>query len=180
MHCVKAAGVRKLVYSPDTDVYHVGLTIVGELEECDVIVQLSKYTDDRARYMHMNNMMTALTTDQDISEIPLEERPQVLQSVYVATGCDYTYFFNGLGKVTFLATFYQHATFIAGRNGPPGSMGQMSLDADSDARFSFLQLIGCAFYKQHVSAFHSKHLKCSISAYQMLQAHTTIMQNGSQ
>ena len=39
LHCVKAAGVRKLVFSPDTDVYHIGLTIVGGLQECDVIVQ---------------------------------------------------------------------------------------------------------------------------------------------
>ena len=43
-----------------------------------MIVQLSKYTDDRARYMHMNNMMTTLPKDPDISEVPLEERPQLL------------------------------------------------------------------------------------------------------
>ena len=156
LHCVKAAGVRKLVFSPDTDVYHIGLTIVGGLQECDVIVQLSKYTDDRARYFYMNNMMSVLTTDPDISEIPPGERPQVLQSIYIATGCGYTSFFIGLGKVTFLVTFYQHAAFITGRNGPPGSMGQMSLHVESDARFSFLRLIGCAYYKQHVSAFHLK------------------------
>ena len=76
--------------------------------------------------------------------------------IYIATGCDYTSFFIGLGKVTFLATFYQHAAFITGRNGPPGSMGQMSLHVESDARFSFLRLIGCSYYKQHVSAFHLK------------------------
>ena len=153
LHCVKAAGVCKLVYSPDTDIYHIGLTIVGELQECDV-VQLSKYTDDRARYLHINKMMTVQTNDSDISEVPLEERPQVIQSIYVATGCNYTSFFNGIGKVSFLATFYQHASFITGENGPPGSIGQISLDLESDARFSFLRLIGCAYYKQHVSAFH--------------------------
>ena len=130
-------------------------TIVGGLQECDVIVQLSKYTDDRARYLHMTHMLTALSTDPDLSEIDLPARPQVLQSIYVATGCDYTSFFNGLGKVTFLATFYQHAAFIAGRNSPPGTMGEMSMDADSDAKFSFLRLIGCAYYK-HVSAFRSQ------------------------
>ena len=93
---------HKLLYSPDTDVYHIGLSIVGGLQECDVIIQLSKYTDDRARYLHMTNMITALTKDPDLSEIHIQTRPQVLQSIYVATGCDYTSFFNGLGKVTFL------------------------------------------------------------------------------
>ena len=145
LHCQRACGVHKLLYSPDTDVYHIGLSIVGGLQECDVIIQLSKYTDDRARYLHMTNMITALTKDPDLSEIHIQTRPQVLQSIYVATGCDYTSFFNGLGKVTFLATFFQHAAFIAGRNSPPGTIGEMSLDLQSNAKFSFLRLIGCAY-----------------------------------
>ena len=136
--------------------YHIGLSIVGGLQECDVIIQLSKYTDDRARYLHMTNMITALTKDPDLSEIHIQTRPQVLQSIYVATGCDYTSFFNGLGKVTFLATFFQHAAFIAGRNSPPGTIGEMSLDLQSNAKFSFLRLIGCAYYKQHTSGFRSQ------------------------
>ena len=156
LHCQRACGVHKLLYSPDTDVYHIGLSIVGGLQECDVIIQLSKYTDDRARYLHMTNMITALTKDPDLSEIHIQTRPQVLQSIYVATGCDYTSFFNGLGKVTFLATFFQHAAFIAGRNSPPGTIGEMSLDLQSNAKFSFLRLIGCAYYKQHTSGFRSQ------------------------
>ena len=153
LHCVKSSGVRKLLYSPDTDIYHIGLTIVGELQECEVIVQLRKGTNDRDKYVHMNNMLTALATDPDLSEIHAEARPQVIQSIYVATGCDYTSFFHGLGKVTFLATFFQHAAFISGRNSPPGTMGETG---DSDSKFSFLRLIGCAYYKQHVSAFCSQ------------------------
>ena len=56
----------KLVCSLDTDVYHTGSTIVGGLQECDVIVQLSKYTDDRARWER----------EQDVN--------------HVSTGCNYT------------------------------------------------------------------------------------------
>ena len=44
------------------------------------------------------------------------------------------------------------ACLVAGRNSPPGTMGEMSMDADSDAKFSFLRLIGCAY----VSAFRSQ------------------------
>ena len=144
------------VSSPDTDVYHIGLTVVSELQECDVIVQLNKHSDERTRYLHMTNMIIALSNDPDLSALHIPTRPQVLQSIYVATGCDYTSFFNGLGKVTFLATFFQHAAFIAGRTSPPGSMGEMSLDIQSDAQFSFLRLVGCAYYKQHTLAFRSK------------------------
>ena len=88
---------------PDTDVYHIGLSAISELPECDVIVQLSKSTDDKAR---MTKLITALSMDPDLPQIPSITRPQVLQTLYVATGCDYTSFFTGLGKVTFLATFF--------------------------------------------------------------------------
>ena len=127
---------RKLIYSPDTDVYHIGLSIVGEMQECDVIIQLSKYTDDRARYLSMNNVVVALNNDPDLSEISSDTRPQVIQSIYVATGCDYTSFFNGLGKVTFLATFFQHAAFIAGSNSPPGTIGEMTFRFNCKLFFS--------------------------------------------
>ena len=89
----------------------------------------------------------------DLSLIPLEIRPQVLQSLYVCTGCDYTSFFRGLGKVSFLSTFFQHVAFIASGTDPPGSIG--TLEDEETALQSFLRLIGCAYYKQHTSAFRS-------------------------
>ena len=153
-HCILP--LQKLLYSPDTDVYHIGLSAISECTECDVIVQLSKNTDDKARYLYMTNLITALQKDPDLSQIPQLIRPQVIQSLYVATGCDYTSFFTGLGKVSFLATFFQHASFIAGCNAPPGTMGEMSTGQDSNSKFSFLRLIGCAYYKQHTSTFRSQ------------------------
>ena len=138
LHCQKACGVQILLYSPDTDVYHIGLSVVGKLHECDVIVQLSYYSDEKAKYVHMTNMITAINNDANMSEITPALRPQILQSIYVATGCDYTSFFNGLGKVTFLATFFQYAAFIAGGNIIPGTMGEMPLDTNSNAKLSFL------------------------------------------
>ena len=178
LHCQKSCGVNKLLYSPDTDVYHIGLSVVGALDECDVIIQVSKYTDEMARYLHMTNMLSALSKDPDLSEIHIQSRPQVLQSIYIATGCDYTSFFNRLGKVTFLATFFQHEAFIAGRNSPPGSMGEMSMDLHSNAKFSFLRLIGCAYFKQHASAFRSQTPETFVTVCPMLQLCTTIMQTG--
>ena len=62
-------------------------------------------------------------------------------------------------KVSFLTTFFQHATFIASGNDPPGTIGAciyLGGDTESTARYSFLRLIGCAYYKQHTSAFRSQ------------------------
>ena len=113
----------------------------------------------------MNSIITALNNDPDLSQIPVHLRPQVLQSLYVATGCDYTSFFTGLGKVSLLTTFFQHATFITSGNDPSGSMGELHVHVSGNAeatnsRYSFLRLIGCAYYKQHTSAFRShKHMR---------------------
>ena len=64
-------------------------------------------------------------------------------------------------KVSFLTTFFQHATFITSGNDSSGSMGELHVHVSGNAeatnsRYSFLQLIGCAYYKQHTSAFRSQ------------------------
>ena len=64
-----------------------------------------------------------------------------------------TSFFSNLGKVTFLATVFQCAAFIARENIFPGTMEEMSLETNSNAKLSFLRLIGCAYFKQHTSTF---------------------------
>ena len=155
LHCKHSCGVNKLIFSPDTDVYHIGLPLMQSFEEWHIIIQLSKHTHDKARYLDMNNLVTAMENDPDLSQIPPHLRPQVLQTIYVCTGCDYTSFFNGLGKVSFLTTFFQHATFIAGGSDPVGSLGSLNSE-DTMAQYSFLRLVGCAYYKQHASAFRTQ------------------------
>ena len=87
--------------------------------ECHIIVQLSRHTEDRARYLDINNLIIALHNDPDLSQIQTQIRPQVLQTIYVTTGCDYMSFFRGLGKVSSLTTFFKHETFIFWWKWPP-------------------------------------------------------------
>ena len=99
--------------------------------------------------------MKCLSADPDLAQIPQCERPRAMQTLYIATGCDYISFFRGLGKVSFLSTFFQHATFIAGQSDTVlGSIGRVSVDdMQSNAYLSFLRLIGCAYFRKHTSAF---------------------------
>lgn len=69
--------------------------MLSEMPENEVIVQLTKHTAKRARYLYMNDLVAALNMDPDLSRIPQRTRPQLLHTIYVATGCDYTSFFNG-------------------------------------------------------------------------------------
>ena len=44
-------GYRKLICSPDTDVYHIGLTVISQIPNTQVIVQLSKVYSEDARLL---------------------------------------------------------------------------------------------------------------------------------
>ncbi len=100
LHCKKSTGRRKLAFSPDTDVYHIGLSEVPHMSDSEVIVQLNN-SHESARHLSINDPLTALQNDPDLSRLPLSTRPQALQSLYVASGCDYISFFVGIGKVSF-------------------------------------------------------------------------------
>ena len=169
LHCVHSAGTKKLIFSPDTDVYHVGLTVASSIPSCHMIVQFSRSYKEGAKFLDINNLLQALQNDPDLHGIPCQLRPQALHSLYVCTGCDYISFFVGMGKVSFLTTFYQYASFIAGGTDPPGSIGEVNLDPDSPALLSFFRLVGCAYFRAHASAFE---LPSPVSLYHSIAAQT--------
>ena len=154
LHYMHSSGTRKLIFSADTDVYHIGMTQISHMPNSDIIVQLSKPSDKDSRFIQMNSLIQALENDPDLSELPPSILPQILQSVYVATGCEYTSFFCGLEKASFLSTLFQYATFIALGVDPPGSLGIVSLDRDSPSLYSFLRLVGCAYFRSTHPSFH--------------------------
>lgn len=97
LHANRTVGRRKLVYFPDTDVYHIGPTTTNTDE---VIVQLSAIGRS-LKLLHMNKFLEAISNDPDLNAIPTGERAKILQVLYIATGCDFTPFFIGIGKGAF-------------------------------------------------------------------------------
>ena len=112
LHVLNSAGEKKLVLSPDTDVYHIGLPhIVGT--DLDVIVRLSPFNCKELRVLHMQHLLTAFTNDPDLLATILEPlTPLAMQALYVCTGCDFISFFHGFGKASFLSTFFEYGDFI--------------------------------------------------------------------
>lgn len=84
LDCKNSFGQHKLIYSPDTDVYHIGLSEAPKMPDCDIIVQLQlrKGHTDEARCVHMNLLM-ALQNDPDLSLVTTCIRPGIIQSTYV-------------------------------------------------------------------------------------------------
>ena len=118
----------------------------------EILVQLSKSYTEYARFMDLNALLHALSGD---FAIPEEHRPQALQTIYVCTGCDYISFFQGIGKASFLTSFFRFASFITDVS-LLGSLGKVSPDPNLSSFYSFLRLVGCAYFKAHLSAFQQQ------------------------
>ena len=113
VHVRQTECTRILVVSPDTDVYHIGLPLVSNLSNKEVVVQVSPVN---SKECHLSALNSALANDPDLAGLDTTELAQILQTLFVCTGCDYISFFSGLGKATFLRYFFQYATFITGIN----------------------------------------------------------------
>ena len=65
-----------------------------------------------------------LNGDRDLLNTITIDLPQVMQTLFVCTGCDYTFFFSQIGEATFWEVFlplrskryfYQYGAFMTGR-----------------------------------------------------------------
>ena len=139
----RSFGSIKLLYSPDTDVYHIGLPIASKHQDLDVYIQLKGRCKEVKRYFRVRAFIQALHNDPDLAQVPRDKRAKVIQETYVATGSDYTSYFKGIGKVFFLNVLYQHAKFITSETTTVGSLADYSDDNAHQGLLAFIRLIGC-------------------------------------
>ena len=153
LHCIRSSGTKKLIYSPDTDVYHIGMPIINKHQHLDVFIQLKGRCEDVKRYFSMKAFIQALENDPDLAHVPKDKRTKVLQATYIATGSDYTSYFRGIGKIFFLNVLYQHAKFITGELSTAGSLADLNDDNAHMGLLAFIHLVGCSYHKKHLSSF---------------------------
>ena len=152
-HVYQSKVNRFLIYSPDTDVYTIGLglDLTAHLE---CIVQINLPHSHEQRFVSINNLKIALENDPDLASIDRERLPGML---FIVSGCDYTLYFAGLGKAAFLNAFYQYSNFITGNN-QEGSLSDNTNERETGF-LSAVRLIGTLYFKKHLSAFMT--LKCA-------------------
>ena len=154
LHALHSAG-RKLIFSPDTDVYHIGLTLLDPQQQ-DVYVQLSPANSLDIRLLHLNGVLKSLEDDPDLALVPMPWPPKVLQTLFICTGCDYVSFFAGIGKATFMRHFFENASFITSTQEVPGALADTASDVMKQGFLAFLRLIGTTYFKKHLAAFTHK------------------------
>ena len=77
VHVLNSTGTHKLVCSPDTDVYHIGLPLVCN-RALDVFVRISIFSSQENCYISLNNLSACLQSDPDLSSVPQQVLPSVL------------------------------------------------------------------------------------------------------
>ena len=150
LHAHRTQATQIFILSPDTDTYHIGLPLQCTQTK-QIIIQISPTNSKQLCLFHSTAFMQALEMDPELAGIPFSTLPQTMQTLYVATGCDYTSFFYGLGKATFLHYFYQYATFITKpTNDKPGTLGDVSLENNvyNTGFLAFLRLVGTTYFKK--------------------------------
>ncbi len=157
-----------MVYSPDTDVYNIGLPLVAENQSKRVIVQVNLPQAASSLYIDLNNMLTALALDPDLASLPQHKLPEIFQFLFICSGCDYISYFAKLGKAAFFNVFFQHATFITGGQ-IDGLLSDISQGRIEKGFLSFLRLIGTLYFKKHYAAIVS--LRGIETPVQLFNAH---------
>ena len=108
LHIKQSPHTSFLLYSPDTDVYHIALPL---LREKNVIVQLrANKTDDR--YLSLHHLRQSLDTDPTLKNISPPDRYKYIRMTFLCSDCDYVSSFFKHGKFAFLEIALCFAKFI--------------------------------------------------------------------
>ena len=77
-HATQTSAQRILVYSPATDVYNIGMSIIQERRlSTECIVQLNVPHSQVLKYLHINNLIQALQDNPDLATFPRDSNPDL-------------------------------------------------------------------------------------------------------
>lgn len=104
-------------------------------------------------YLYSKKFQSVLNLDPDLAVVSHTNRLKLIQTLFIATGCDYLSFFVGIGKATFMRIAFQHCTFINANS--DSCLGTLVDTGDSnDIGFlAFLRLVGTVYFKKYLSCF---------------------------
>lgn len=164
-HALQCGRQHVLVYSPDTDVYVIGLPLIDLSREYIVHINVPHAQD--FKYVCLNSLTQALKDDPNLASLPSDLVALNVQMLFTCSGCDYISFFSGYGKTEFINIFYHHASFITG-DASKGRLSDCSASSKKRGYLAFLRLIGTIYFKKHYAAFVS--LKGTETPQQLLNS----------
>ncbi len=105
-HVYKTEGTHILIYSPDTNVYNIGLSMSTCISSKEIIIQLNIPRSPTCSYIHLNNLVLALEYDPDLASLPRPKLNKIFQMLFICSGRDYISYFHGHGTAVFFINFF--------------------------------------------------------------------------
>ena len=160
-----------LIYSPDTDVYHIGLPLCTDK---DVVMKINAKQAADERFLHMTKLRNSFNNDIELQAISNKDRYLYIQKIFISSGCDYVSFFRGLGKNKFFSATLKYSHFIlyglcnkdvraVGHflDAPPSTcqscvntkMCDNCAEKVQSSLMGFYRLIGCLYFLKFRNAF---------------------------
>ena len=99
--------------------------------------------------LNLPALLTCFKNDPDLAVLEERKIAEIMQALFISTGCDYISFSNELGQAMFSKTLLEYSEFITGsKSSIPGE-----LTHESNGALSFIKLVGCTYYNNYISAF---------------------------
>ena len=150
LHAMQSDPEQVVVYSPDTDIWNIILPFIPKYRHKHILVQ-TNISSRECTYVNLNELEASICHDSMFQRCNIGQLPQIMQTVYIASGCDFTSFFKYHGKVTFFNTFVSNAQFICGQQ-YEGSLHHTSEDYLTGL-LAWYRLVGCVYFKDACTAF---------------------------
>ena len=152
-HAKQCTANSVLIYSPDNNVYNIGLGNITSTNKT-YIIQTNATNATEESYIHLNNFISALNHDPDLASLPRDTISHILMVLYVCTGCDSVSYFKTIGKASFLNSFFKQSNFIYGRDPSMiGSLHQVYFHDRSEGFYCFIRMVGTVYFYKHLVSF---------------------------
>ena len=151
-HATQTPYEHILIYSVDTDVINIGLTLVQHNHHFVVQTNLPQ---NPPKYIDMNKLIHTFQCDPDLASLPQAKLGSIMVQLYIVTGCDYISYIFGISKAMFLKSFFQYADFITGTQAT-GCLSQTEGIHKNLGYLALVRLIGTIYFKKHLATVVSK------------------------
>ena len=153
-HVKQCSSTKMLIYSPDSDIYNIGLGLFEELSK-DIVIQINPISKDN-KFLHLQQLISCLHKDPDLAPVKDDSINRIMQTLFISSGCDYISYVRSIGKNTFLDVFFQHSNFINGSH-MRGCLSQTYPANNMEGYLSFIRLIGTCYFKKYLSTFSCRY-----------------------
>jgi len=108
-HATQTPYTHILIYSPDTDVYNIGLGVIQKTSK-QYVIQLNVPHAAEKKFLNLNRVESVLYNDPDLASLPRTSIVNIMQTLFICTGCNYVSYFKSTGKSMFFNHFFQYCT----------------------------------------------------------------------